>query len=234
MVLIYFFDLMSQPSRALYIFLKLAKIPFEARPVALTEGEHFTEEFKEKYSKFQKVPFIHDGNFRLTERYLENMLEFFRYLIREYPVDDHWYPKDSKHQARVDEYLEWQHLNIRMYCSIYFVTKWLIPTLTGKQPTPEKLKKVEDDMANILDKFEELFLANGPFINGLKISFADILAACEIEQPRMAGYDAKEGRPVLKSWMERVRNECNPYYDEAHEMVNKIAESSLIKLQAKL
>lgn len=33
-----YYDLMSQPSRALYIFLHLAKIPFEGVPVALRKG----------------------------------------------------------------------------------------------------------------------------------------------------------------------------------------------------
>lgn len=39
----------------------------------------------------------------------------------------------------------------------------------------------------------------------------------------MAGYDPKDGRPVLADWMERVKKELNPYYDEAHVFVNKIA-----------
>lgn len=46
-----------------------------------------------------------------------------RYLCREHSVDDHWYPKDSKAQARVDEYLEWQHLNTRLFCAMYFQHK---------------------------------------------------------------------------------------------------------------
>ena len=35
----FYYDLMSQPSRALYIFMKLAKIPFEENPIALRKGK---------------------------------------------------------------------------------------------------------------------------------------------------------------------------------------------------
>lgn len=34
----FFYDLMSQPSRALYIFLKQTKIPFEDHQIALRKG----------------------------------------------------------------------------------------------------------------------------------------------------------------------------------------------------
>ena len=40
MALRYYFDLMSQPSRAVYIFLKANNIQFEAKPVALRKGNH--------------------------------------------------------------------------------------------------------------------------------------------------------------------------------------------------
>jgi len=48
-----------------------------------------------------------------------------RYLCREYPeyVADHWYPKDSKRQAKIDEYLEWQHVNTRLNMAMYFQHK---------------------------------------------------------------------------------------------------------------
>lgn len=46
-----------------------------------------------------------------------------RYICREFKVDNHWYPSDSKHQAKVDEYLEWQHLNTRLHCSTYFLVQ---------------------------------------------------------------------------------------------------------------
>lgn len=43
-----------------------------------------------------------------------------RYLCREKNVPDHWYPSESKAQAKVDEYLEWQHLGTRAGCGMYF------------------------------------------------------------------------------------------------------------------
>ncbi|CAH2008374.1 unnamed protein product [Acanthoscelides obtectus] len=119
MVLKYYYDLLSQPSRAVYIFLKMNKIPFEPVPVKVGEGEHLTEEFREKHSKFQKVPFIHHDDFRLTES-----VAIVRYLAREYQVKEHWYPKEVRPQARVDEYLEWNHLNIRLGCAKYFFDKF--------------------------------------------------------------------------------------------------------------
>lgn len=48
-----------------------------------------------------------------------------RYLCKEFTVANHWYPKDSKAQAKVDEYLEWQHLNTRLCCASYFQKKVL-------------------------------------------------------------------------------------------------------------
>ena len=39
MALKYYYDLMSQPSRAVYMFLRLNNIPYEDKPVALRKGE---------------------------------------------------------------------------------------------------------------------------------------------------------------------------------------------------
>lgn len=83
-----YYDLMSQPSRALYIILKKTNIPFEACPVALRNQEHLTDEFKEQFNRFQKVPFIHHDEFKLSES-----VAIVSYLSREYRelVPDNWY-----------------------------------------------------------------------------------------------------------------------------------------------
>ena len=43
------------------------------------------------------------------------------------------------------------------------------------------------------------------FLVGETISCADILAACELEQPAMAGYDVRNRSPILKAYLDRVQ-----------------------------
>ena len=54
MTLKIFADLMSQPSRAVVLFCRVAKIPHEFKPLMLKNGEHLTEEMT-KINPFQKV-----------------------------------------------------------------------------------------------------------------------------------------------------------------------------------
>lgn len=42
-----------------------------------------------------------------------------RYLSKHFPISEHWYPKDSVKQAKVDEFLSWEHHNIGFLCYIY-------------------------------------------------------------------------------------------------------------------
>ena len=57
-----------------------------------------------------------------------------------------------------------------------------------------------------------------------QISVADILACCELEQPQMAGYNVREGRPVLAEYMDRVTGLLNPHYDEAHKVLYQMRD----------
>lgn len=56
------------------------------------------------------------------------------------------------------------------------------------EPDAKLVKMFETGMLKGLKQFEELFLANGKFINGNEISYADLAAATEIEQPRESSF----------------------------------------------
>lgn len=178
----FYYDLLSQPSRALFIFMKLSKIPFEEYPIALRKGIHLTDEFRDNVNRFKKVPAIVDNGFQLSES-----VAIFRYLARRHSnqIDDQWYPKNDKVRARIDEYLEWQHVNIRQTCAQYFILKYLKPRTIGTSPDDYNIvASAEKQMGQTLDIFENLWLKPGRFLSGTnKLSFADILAACELEQP---------------------------------------------------
>ncbi|CAB3383917.1 Hypothetical predicted protein [Cloeon dipterum] len=214
MALKLYYNLMSQPSRALYIFLKKTNINFEAKNVNLARGEQHSKEYKTKVNAFGLVPVIDHNGFKLTES-----IAILRYLCRENDVADHWYPEDRKLQARVDEYLEWQHINTRANCFLYFRAKLLLPILSGRPPNEEMIEKRLKLMNETLDKIENIWLKDRPFLAGDKISIADILGACEVEQPRMVGHDPGANRPKLAAWLGRVRAELNPHYDEAHQII---------------
>lgn len=184
-----------------------------------------------------------DNNFKLAES-----VAIFRYLARRNEIDDHWYPKDDQARARIDEYLEWQHLNTRQVCFQYFMLAYLKPRKLGPSPDDAQVNaSAMRQMDETLDKIEKIWLKDGPFIGGRKeISFADILAACEIEQPSehfhrvkfifilsfmpifshkigLAGYEPGHGRPKLNAWHHLVRESTNPVYDEAHAIAYKLA-----------
>jgi glutathione S-transferase len=143
-------------------------------------------------------------------------------------IAEHWYPKDIRARALVDEYLEWQHNNTRITCAMYFQSKWLIPLMSGKPPKEAMVSMFQGRMEQTLDLLENVWLESSEkaFLTTNEISFADILAACELEQPKIADYDPFAGRPRLTSWYQRVRELTNPFYDEAHNVLNKIVNSN--------
>lgn len=214
-------DLMSQPSRALYILLKKVNCPFELKLVNLGKGEHYSEEYA-NVNRFKRVPVIDHNGFRLTES-----IAILKYLSRENLIPDELFPKDSKKRARVDEFLEWQHMGVRLPCAMYFRLIYLEPMMTGKKPEPKQIESYKRRMENALEEFENNWLNQGhKFVAGDNISVADLIAACEIEQPRMAGYDPMKQYNRIGEWMSHVQDYFNPFYGEGHAIVNKVIKKS--------
>ncbi|CAH1801026.1 unnamed protein product [Owenia fusiformis] len=227
MVLRVYYDLMSQPCRAIVMFLKLNHIPYEDKIVALRKGEHFEEPFT-KLNPFQRVPVIDDDGFVLTES-----VSILKYLCRKYKLADHWYPQELKKQARCDEYLNWQHWNTRMNAAMVFRTIAIDTRMTGKPVDTEKLKMHRHQLETTLDFLENVYLKRGRFLTGDEISIADILGVCELMQPYIIGQDVRDNRPRLKQWMNGTIERLQPHFDDTHKVIMKAREKYL-KSQAKL
>lgn len=214
-------DVMSQPSRAVLIFCRAAAIPHEFKPIMVKNLENKTDHFL-KINPLGTVPAIDDGGVAIKDS-----SAILRYLCRTRDLPDHWFPRDPASEAKVDEFLHWQHLNVRAGCALYFIKRWLEPITKQTPPNEADVARQLKIMTKVLNTVESVWLENGKnkYISGSeKISVADIMACCELEQPLMAGYDVREGRPILSEYMNRIKAELNPHYDDAHKIVFQMAK----------
>ncbi|XP_069789670.1 glutathione S-transferase theta-1-like [Narcine bancroftii] len=207
-------DLISQPCRSVYIFLKKNNIPFEFKVVQLFEGEQYSEEFQ-KINPLGKVPVLKEGDFVLTES-----AAILTYLAESFHTPAHWYPTDLQYRARVDEYLSWQHTALRPQASKLFLLKALVPFVPGFLEPEARLREAEDALNQSLDQFDQKFLRDQLYLAGAEISLADVVAIVELMQPLGAGCDPLEGRVTLTAWRERVKTALGKdLFDEVHESV---------------
>ncbi|KAM4617015.1 glutathione S-transferase theta-1a [Polymixia lowei] len=214
-----YLDLVSQPCRAVFLFARIVRIPFEYKSVELASGQQYGEEFGQ-ISAVRKVPVMKDGSFILTES-----VAILKYMAEKFAgsVPDQWYPADLQKRARVNEYLSWQHSAVRAHGSKVFWFRALVPILTGSAVPKEKMDSALEDLTQSLNMFEKKFLQDRPFIIGEKISLADLVAIVEIMQPVGTGLDVFEGRPTLSSWRDRVKKEIGEeLFAEAHKSIMNV------------
>ncbi|CAK6439962.1 unnamed protein product [Pipistrellus nathusii] len=209
-----FLDLLSQPCRAVYIFARKNSIPFELRIVELLKGQHLSEDFA-LVNPAQKVPALKDGDFTLTES-----VAILLYLTRKFQVPDHWYPQELQARARVDEYLSWQHTNLRRHCLRALWHKIMFPVVLGEPVSPEILETTLAELDLTLQILEDNFLQDKAFLVGPHISLADLVAITELMHPVSAGCRIYDSRPKLAAWSQRVEAEVGrPLFQEAHEVI---------------
>uniref|UniRef100_A0A8C6SU31 glutathione transferase n=1 Tax=Neogobius melanostomus TaxID=47308 RepID=A0A8C6SU31_9GOBI len=219
-----FLDMISQPCRSVFLFAKKNNLPVEVKLISLKNGEQHTEKFR-KVNPLRKVPALKDGDFCMGES-----IPMMEYMAEKFNTPDHWFPKDLQKRARVNEYLSWQHLGIRMHGSKIFVMK--VNFHIGQPETPlsnlrDKMARAMEDLNWSLDLIEKTFIKDGGFIGGEQISIADLVAIVEIMQPFASGVDVFQGRAKLSAWKERVVQAVGKeLFDEAHKTILSAKDSS--------
>jgi glutathione S-transferase len=211
--IIIFADLISQPSRAVLAFAKLAKIPHEARIIRLGKDEHKTLDIIKDFP-IQQVPFMDDAGIQLIESHT-----IMRYLSQSRKVPDHFYPKDIVARAKVDMYLDWHHSNTRQASAFIEAISFKIPRKIPLGFDIEARRVKVEQAFKLLDTF---WLSKGNFINGNKeMSIADISAFSEMAQTALIGLDTKRYVNIQR-WMKKMLE--NPEISEVHQTVLDIGK----------
>lgn len=219
-----YLDLMSQPCRAIQILLDSTGIRHTVRTVALRRGENRTPDFTE-LNPMQKVPVLVEDDFILTESDA-----IMKYLATRYDVPEHWYPRQPKRRARVDEYTAWHQTNTRPHAARVFILEVLLPGQTGSQVDEGRLIRALSQLEDTLDKVESMFLRRQPFLCGDDITVADLLAVCELMQPLGGDRDVLQRRPELQRWRSRVQAAVGESFDRAHAALYALRDRRKAKL----
>nr|XP_008122745.2 PREDICTED: glutathione S-transferase theta-1 [Anolis carolinensis] len=244
MVLELYLDLVSQPCRAVYIFAKKNKIPFEFKSTELMKGQNRGEDFL-KVNPDGKVPAMKDGDFALAES-----IAILLYLARKHRTPDHWYPSDLQKRARVDEFLSWQHTGARQAGSKVFLIKALVPLFLGRPLPEEKLAAAMEVLERRWRSLREVsWEGGGPSSPAARPSLADLVALVELMhvcvcvgggggvcvcvcvpplQPVAAGHDLFASRPKMAAWRSRVEGAVGrELFQEAHKPLFDSKDASL-------
>ena len=174
-------DLMSAPTRAVHCFLMMSQVPFTFKEVSLIDLEHLQPEYQE-INPGKKVPaMVERGADGTTFKMFESHA-IMRYISETRDqVADHWYPKkDPLRRARIDEYLDWHHLFLRLGVSGYISEKYQKPFLEQKPRDPQVIGNFRKTIEKSLNMMENYWLRSGEYLTGSNITLADISAACEL------------------------------------------------------
>lgn len=213
--LVLYIDHVSQPARALSLLCRAISVPHQEIYINLLKGEHLKKDYV-AVNPFKKIPAVKDGDTLILES-----CAALRYIASKYDSSGKWYPADLNQRTKVDEYLDWQHTNTRAHGLGYFRSLVLLPALKRTDPDMKEVNGHKKELKRIQTQFCNYFLGSKPFVTGEHMTIADLLAACEFEQPLAGGYEWSEG--VLK-FIERVKAELEPDYSEVHTTIREAAK----------
>lgn len=228
-------DLMSQPSRACALFCRLNGLPVKVRFVKLGDLEHRQPWYLEK-NPLGQVPFLEDGSLRLPES-----AAILCYLAQKYSVAEHWYPRDLTSRAVVNSAMHWQHTTLRSGERAIVYNKVIAPA----RGWPSRASAADEGLVVLkraLTVLESYWLNGRPFMCGPKISLADLLCACEIQQLKLLvkavdGEDLDSllaGKSSVLAWHARVEQLCQPYFDDVSVALRAFSAHRAKKLASKI
>jgi len=209
-------DMMSQPSRAVVWFCRLANIPHKVELLQISRQQHKSAEYM-KIHPFGKLPAIREPGFTLFESQA-----IVRYLLAVHasPASAaQWYPAEPQLRARVDCYLDWHHTGTRSPCSEASFKLAIGPRMGLPLPSGSSTARLHENLKACFTAFETVWLASSKFLAGDAPTIADLFATCEIAQVLLMKVDFA-GYPRLAGWLGAMQ--ALPGYAETHTVLGKV------------
>ncbi|CAH1780277.1 unnamed protein product [Owenia fusiformis] len=203
-------------------------IPFEFVYWSFEKGKHKSEEYT-KLNPLQRVPTLEVEGF-------PNIIESnaaLQFLAELDGVPEHWYPRGRKERLLVNMYLAWHGPDMRKCMIAYAMPEygWDLP-FYGKKTKTEDVLKAKEDLENMLNQLDKIWLKDTMYLAGDDITIADIQCITEIAQNEPTGYDFGRNRPKLSAWIDRVKARLQPHYDIIHEAPLAEFRAGYIKLKS--
>ncbi|XP_037045750.1 glutathione S-transferase 1-like [Bradysia coprophila] len=188
--IVFYYTLLSPPSRAVLLTGKALGIEFDLRNVDLIKGEHLSEEFK-KLNPQHTIPLIIDNGVIIYDSHA-----ICAYLCDKYANTDQLYPKDLVKRAEVDARL---HFDTGfLFARLRFLYEPIL--YCGSAEVPE-------DKVQYIEKcwpIMEAFLERGPYLCGNELTIADYCCVATVSSLRHYGGDMDK-YPKLSGWLKRMR-----------------------------
>jgi glutathione S-transferase len=185
----------SQPSRAVFWFIRHNRIPYEEHVADLAKGEARSPGYLDGVNYFGGVPAIVDDGYQLSEA-----AAILGYLAGKYRLEK-YYPSSLKERSQVDRALHWHHTHLRL-CSTQVIFPVLAAFVKGDQDPLSRgdFAKVEPQL-----KFLEKLLGKQPYLAGNGITIADFFAVPELDQLAWAGFLELDKYPNIRRWLHSLQ-----------------------------
>ena len=188
----------STASRPVRLLIAEKKLPVEEHVVDILSGEHYKDEYT-ALNPSRQVPFLEDGDFRMTES-----SAILKYLGSKFELPE--YPTDLKKRARVDEVMDWFNTQFMRDFAYGLLYPQVFPH--HKRPSDEIHQGViawGKDKAQVwfgvLDKH---IIGSKPYTCGDSITIADYFGGCIVTAGELIGC-TYEGLPNVQRWLGNVK-----------------------------
>ena len=174
-------------------------VPCEEVMVDILQGAHYQDEFTSRNPN-RLVPWIEDGDFRLTES-----SAILKYLAEKHDLP--CYPKDLKDRAKVNEVMDW--LNTQFYRDFGY-------GMVYPQLFPHHKRRSDEAHAGAiawgeqgakvwLQVLNDYWIGPGkPYLCGDGITIADYFGAALVSIGELVGCDFST-YPNVKRWLDNVK-----------------------------